>query len=55
MGTMTITTSLTDADAGAGTDLVAVHDGLPAGVSAADNELGWWMALEKLAALLEPQ
>jgi len=53
MGTMTITTSLTDA--GAGTDLVAVHDGLPAGVSAADNELGWWMALEKLAALLEPQ
>ena len=50
-GEMTITVSL--ADAGGGTDLHAVHDGLPPGVSAADNETGWRMALEKLAALVE--
>jgi hypothetical protein len=30
-----------------------VHDGLPRGVSAADNETGWRMALAKLAALVE--
>jgi uncharacterized protein YndB with AHSA1/START domain len=40
---------------GNGTDLSAVHEGLPAGVSAADNELGWRMALDKLAALAESQ
>jgi uncharacterized protein YndB with AHSA1/START domain len=50
-GEMTITITLTDADGG--TDLVAVHDGLPDGVSPADNEIGWRMALEKLAALVE--
>lgn len=50
-GEMTITVTLTDADGG--TDLHAVHDGLPRGVSAADNEAGWRMALEKLAALVE--
>jgi hypothetical protein len=33
--------------------LVAVHDGLPAGLSPADNETGWRMALAKLAALAE--
>jgi hypothetical protein len=48
---MTITITLADADGG--TDLVAVHDGLPRGVSSADNEIGWRMALEKLAALVE--
>lgn len=50
-GEMTITIALADADGG--TDLVAVHEGLPPGVSAADNETGWSMALAKLAALVE--
>jgi Activator of Hsp90 ATPase homolog 1-like protein len=48
---MTITITL--ADAAGGTHLVAVHDGLPRGVSPADNEIGWQMALAKLAALVE--
>ncbi len=51
-GEMTVTFTLTDADGG-GTDLLAVHDKLPSGVSAADNETGWQMALDKLAALVE--
>jgi uncharacterized protein YndB with AHSA1/START domain len=50
-GEMTITITL--ADAGGGTDLLAVHDGLPRGVSPADNEAGWRMSLAKLAALVE--
>ena len=50
-GEMTITITLVDADGG--TDLHAVHDGLPSGVSTADNDIGWRMALEKLAALVE--
>lgn len=50
-GEMTITITL--ADANGGTDLVAVHEGLPSSVSAADNETGWRMALAKLAALVE--
>ena len=49
---MTITYSLADA-AGGGTDLVATHEGLPAGVSEADNELGWSISIGKLAALVE--
>ncbi len=52
-GEMTITITLTDARGG--TDLVAVHDGLPRGVSPADNEMGWRMALAKLAMLVEAQ
>ena len=51
-GEMTITVTLTDAPDG-GTDLVAVHEGLPPGVSPADNETGWRMSLAKLAALVE--
>jgi uncharacterized protein YndB with AHSA1/START domain len=51
-GEMRITITLTDADDG-GTDVVAVHEGLPAGLSAADNEIGWRMALDKLSALVE--
>ena len=50
-GEMTITISL--ADAGDGTDITAVHDRLPPGLSAADNETGWRSSLDKLAALLE--
>jgi uncharacterized protein YndB with AHSA1/START domain len=50
-GEMTITITLTEGDGG--TDLLAVHDGLPPGVSPADNETGWQMALAKLAALVE--
>jgi uncharacterized protein YndB with AHSA1/START domain len=50
-GEMTITIRL--ADAPSGTELVAVHDGLPDGVSPADNELGWREALARLAALVE--
>jgi uncharacterized protein YndB with AHSA1/START domain len=50
-GEMTSTTTLTDADGG--TEILAVHDGLPLGVSPADNELGWRLSFAKLAALLE--
>lgn len=50
-GEMTITITL--ADANGGTDLVAVHDGLPSGVSIADNETGWREALARLATLVE--
>lgn len=53
-GEMTITTVLTGAGgAGVGTDLVSEHDGLPPGVSTADNEAGGREALGKLAALVE--
>ena len=50
-GLMTVTYPLFEADAG--TDLVAVHDNLPPGISPADNELGWQMSLDKLVALVE--
>ena len=50
-GEMTITYSL--ADEGEGTRLTCLHENVPAGVSAADNELGWRMSLEKLARLVE--
>jgi hypothetical protein len=38
-----------------GTDLIALHEGLPPGLSASDNETGWRMSLAKLAALVESQ
>jgi uncharacterized protein YndB with AHSA1/START domain len=50
-GEMIVTIRLSDA--GDGTELVAVHDGLPEGVSPADNELGWQQSLARLAALVE--
>ena len=50
-GEMTIRITLADADGG--TNLVAVHDGLPAGVWLTDNEAGWREALARLAALVE--
>ena len=50
-GTMTMTTTLTDADGG--TDVLVVHEGIPDGVPAADNEAGTRMALANLAQLVE--
>lgn len=51
-GEMRITITLSDAEDG-GTDLLAVHEGLPSGLSSADNETGWRMSLAKLTALVE--
>jgi uncharacterized protein YndB with AHSA1/START domain len=50
-GEMTITYRL--AEDGDGTVVTGRHDGLPPGVSEQDNELGWRMSLDKLAALVE--
>ena len=50
-GEMTMTTTLVDA--GTGTDITIVHDGIPDSVPPADNETGTRMALDKLAALVE--
>ena len=49
-GEMTTTITLSDVDGG--TELTAVHEGLPDGLSAADNELGWSEALARLAELV---
>ncbi len=50
-GAMTTTVRLRDA--GTGTEVTAVHEGVPAGVPPEQNEEGWRMALARLAALLE--
>ncbi len=50
-GTMTMTTTLTDADGG--TDVLVVHEGIPDRVPTADNEMGTRMALANLAKLVE--
>lgn len=50
-GEMTITMTLRDV--GDATELDYVHEGVPPGVSLADNETGTRMALDKLAALVE--
>jgi uncharacterized protein YndB with AHSA1/START domain len=50
-GEMTITITLADVDGG--TEVFALHDGLPPGLSTADNETGWRMSLTKLAGLVE--
>jgi uncharacterized protein YndB with AHSA1/START domain len=49
-GEMKITIQLVDKDGG--TEVVGVHEGLPPALSGADNELGWRMALEKLASFV---
>jgi uncharacterized protein YndB with AHSA1/START domain len=49
-GPMTITIRLSDHPQG--TELDATHAPVPPGISLADNELGWTMALDKLAALV---
>jgi len=51
-GEMTSTITLADGGGG-GTELVAIHDGLPAGLSRTDNETGWRESLARLAALVE--
>ena len=48
---MTMTTTLGDADGG--TDVLVVHEGIPSGVPATDNETGTRMALANLATLVE--
>ncbi|MFI7668897.1 SRPBCC family protein [Nocardia sp. NPDC049526] len=50
-GEMTITIDLADSDGG--TQINAVHDGLPEGVPLDQNELGWSISLGKLATLAE--
>ncbi len=50
-GEMTITITLRDANGS--TEVIGVHEGLPPGLSVADNEAGGRMALAKLAALVE--
>jgi uncharacterized protein YndB with AHSA1/START domain len=49
--TMTMTTTLTEADGG--TDVLVVHDGIPDKVPTTDNEAGTRMALANLAKLVE--
>ncbi|MFI6370123.1 SRPBCC domain-containing protein [Streptomyces sp. NPDC050546] len=51
-GSMTMTTTLTDAEGG-GTDVLMVHEGIPDVVPAADNETGTRMALANLARFVE--
>lgn len=50
---MTITYRLSDA--GAGTDVKVLHEGLPSGVSPESNDLGWRMSMGQLAALIEDE
>lgn len=50
-GEMRVVLALSDADSG--TNVEAVHESLPRGLSRADNEVGWREALAKLAALVE--
>ena len=50
-GEMTITIILADADGG--TEVTGLHEGLPPGVSIADNQAGWESALARLATLVE--
>ncbi|MGW4467789.1 SRPBCC family protein [Micromonospora sp. NPDC004704] len=52
-GTMTMTTTLVDADGG--TEVRIAHEGLPDSIPAADNETGTRMALENLARLVEAE
>lgn len=50
-GEMRITFTLVDADGG--TEVQALHEGLPPGVAPSDNELGWRQSLARLKALVE--
>jgi uncharacterized protein YndB with AHSA1/START domain len=50
-GEMKITCRLTETPGG--TELHALHENLPPGLSPADNEIGWRMALDNLKKLVE--
>lgn len=50
-GAQTVTFTLTDAEGG--TYLEVLHEGVPPGLSPAENEISWQLALTKLAALAE--
>ena len=52
-GEMIATFILTESDGG--TDVLAIHEHLPPGLSLTDNEVGWRKSLEKLAKLVEGQ
>jgi uncharacterized protein YndB with AHSA1/START domain len=54
-GAMTMSFTLVDTHDGTkgGTEIVAVHEGVPPGVPPADNEAGWRSSLANLAALVE--
>jgi len=49
-GEMTITFTLSDKEDA--TEILTVHENLPAGLSAVDNETRWLLSLSKLAALV---
>ena len=51
-GEMRSTITLAESPSG-GTSVTGVHDNVPPGVSLEDNETGWKMSFEKLAALAE--
>ena len=48
---MTVTFALTEVEGV--TEVLALHENLPPALSPTDNEIGWRMALEKLARLVE--
>jgi uncharacterized protein YndB with AHSA1/START domain len=50
-GEMRITYELVERDGG--TDLTATHEQVPPGIALQDNHLGWSIALDRLAALVE--
>ncbi|MFC6014549.1 SRPBCC domain-containing protein, partial [Nocardia lasii] len=50
-GAQTVTFTLSDEDGGTRLDIL--HEDVPAGLSPADNEIGWQMALAKLTSLAE--
>ena len=48
-----MTTTVTLRDTGAGTEVTAVHEGVPDGIAPEQNEEGWRTPLARLARLLE--
>lgn len=52
LGEMRVTWKLSDVKGGA-TEVLGVHENVPPGIKPEDNELGWRMSLDKLAAYVE--